>query len=119
MCYVKEAQRDVGAILETKLAVKGKTFDAQYASARRHLPAHLKGEAEYLARAAKLKSHPKLRAHIDRRRVETAKQTFARALQNRDIRAERHRAMVNWAGCFVLNIGLFIGALMLVRALAS
>ncbi|MFN3662845.1 hypothetical protein [Yoonia sp.] len=81
---------EIRALLEQRLGVRARTFEAQVRKARRYLPRALRRELIYFAQAQALADNPKLQRMINRPRLEAAHRKAAYFLKRVDI-TQRHR----------------------------
>jgi len=64
--------REVSALLQDRLRIKGRSLERQVARLGRRVPPRVRRDAAYLARAETLTQHPKLAQMIDAEQVKRA-----------------------------------------------
>ncbi|WP_322895433.1 MULTISPECIES: hypothetical protein [unclassified Yoonia] len=99
----------IRALLDQRLGVRARTFEAQVRKARRLLPRGLRRELVYFAQAQALADNPKLQRMIDRPRLEAAYNNAVYFLERADIGQRRRTAALGVAAS--IAFGLLITAL--------
>jgi hypothetical protein len=87
---------EVAELLETRLGVRGATFEVRVSRARRHLPASLRVAAADLVEAHRMGAHPRLARRIDPARVARAHKALVAHLTGVDRAAARRAAMLDF-----------------------
>ncbi|MBQ2260607.1 MAG: hypothetical protein II336_04495 [Loktanella sp.] len=99
----------IRALLDQRLGVRARTFEAQVRKARRLLPRGLRRELVYFAQAQALADNPKLQRMIDRARLEAAYTNAVYFLERADIGQRRRTAALGVAAS--IAFGLLITAI--------
>lgn len=102
-------------LIEEKLDIRGKGFEAKLNRAGRLLPKHIRTEAAILVEAMAHEAHPKLARQLDDARLERAASDVERYLQGLDPWARRKGIALDWmAGAafkFLVVVGLTLALL--------
>ncbi len=106
---------DLRALLAEKLGTRGPSLAAQVRRAGRRLPRRLRREAEVLARAERMSTHPRFARLIDPREVRRAEGRLSRHLRGIDpalVRRNRRKNAAAALGLYVLvTLGLVVTVL--------
>lgn len=100
---------EIRALLDQKLGVRGRTFEAQVRKARRFLPRALRREMIYFVQAQALADNPKLQRMIDRPRLEAAHRNAVYFLERVDSGQSRRTAALGIAAS--IAFGLLVTAI--------
>ena len=100
---------EIRALLDQKLGVRGRTFEAQVRKARRFLPRALRREMIYFAQAQALADNPKLQRMIDRPRLEAAHRNAVYFLERVDSGQSRRTVALGIAAS--IAFGLLVTAM--------
>ena len=101
---------EIRALLDQKLGVRGRTFEAQVRRARRYLPRGLRRELVYFAQAHALADNPKLQRMINRPRLEAAYRKSVYFLERADIGQTRKATVMGVAAS--IGFGLLVTAIL-------
>ncbi|MCU0907632.1 MAG: hypothetical protein MUF73_09335 [Rhodobacteraceae bacterium] len=93
---VEALAAEVAELLETRLGVRGATFEVRVARARRRLPAALRVAAADLVEARRMAAHPRLARRIDGARVARAHAALVAHLTALDRAAARRAAVLDF-----------------------
>ncbi|WP_322891786.1 MULTISPECIES: hypothetical protein [unclassified Yoonia] len=104
---------EIRALIDQKLGVRARTFEAQVRKARRFLPRGLRRELIYVAQAQALVDNPKLQRMIDHQRLDAAYRNAVYHLQRIDVKERRRTAALNLAASIAFGL-LVTGILVLV-----
>lgn len=90
--------------LTQRLGASGPTLAAQVNKAGRALPRRLRKDAQYVATAAQMVNHPKLRNFIDERQVNRASRHLATYLKGVDPVERRKTRLLGVAGSIAFSL---------------
>ena len=93
---VEAMAAEVAGLLESRLGVRGPTFEVRVARARRQLPAPLRVAAADLVEARRMAANPKLARRLDVARVARAHAALVTHLTSVDRAAARRAAMLDF-----------------------
>lgn len=108
---------EISTLLEQKLGLRARTFEAQVRKARRFLPRALRRELIYLAQAEPLADNPKLHRMIDRARLDAAHRNALAYLERIDIKEKRRTAALNVAAS--IAFGILVTAIVVIFVLVQ
>lgn len=96
MVQTLEQQVDeIRTLLEIKLRVRGKTFDAQIKKAGRLLPRAVRRDVQFLSQSVELVKNPKLARMVDPARAQKAHGNVVTFLNTVDRREQQLTALIN------------------------
>ncbi|MEX0338613.1 MAG: hypothetical protein AB3N11_06200 [Arenibacterium sp.] len=98
-------------MMRTKLKLRGRDFPATLDKGRRLLPKSVRKQAQMLADAIPLSSHPKLRATLDHEALDRAARELEAHLDSIDLAEQRKSWLLGVLGSIAFNLLLIIGAL--------
>lgn len=100
---------EIRALLDQKLGVRARTFEAQVRKARRYIPRNLRRELIYFAQAQALADNPKLQRMIDRARLDSAHRNAVSFLERVDLSQRRRTTALSIAAS--IAFGLLVTAI--------
>ncbi|WP_019956182.1 hypothetical protein [Yoonia vestfoldensis] len=108
---------EIGTLLDQKLGLRARTFEAQVRKARRFLPRALRRELIYLAQAEALADNPKLHRMIDRPRLDAAHRNALAYLDRIDVKQKRRTAALNVVAS--IAFGILVTAIVVIFVLVQ
>lgn len=108
---VDKYAREVSALLEERLRIRGRSLEHQINRAGRLLPKAVQREARYIVQAARFMTHPKLRLMIDTAKVEKAHKTVVTHLRTIDPKERAKTRLLGILGVASFNVILVVAAL--------
>ncbi|MDK3019985.1 hypothetical protein [Pseudodonghicola flavimaris] len=105
---------EITRLLHQKLGVKGGTLTAALKPARRHLPRHIRHQADRLAAAERFADHPKLRLTLATGDLGQAADEVGRHLKAIDLADRRLGWWLGMLGGLAVNILLWFALLIVV-----
>jgi hypothetical protein len=94
----------ISALLEQKLRVRGRTFEAKVRKAGRRLPRAVRRDATYLVQSIALAENPKLARMVDATKLSRAHANMVRHLESIDPSIERRAAFLNLAASIAFAV---------------
>ena len=107
----------LAALMEERLGIRGRGFEAKLARAGRRLPKRLRREAARLVEARALAAHPRLSRRVDRPRLERAAAALERYLGGVDTKERQTTQAVNWLAGTAFNLLIVFGLALSVMVL--
>lgn len=95
---------EVHRLIEERLKIKGQTLEKALTRAGRLLPKWAQREGRYLARAAELASHPKLRQVVDESKLKKAHRSLVTHLKSIDPVERRKTRILGTLGVIGFNM---------------
>ncbi|SMR81476.1 hypothetical protein SAMN04488030_1943 [Aliiroseovarius halocynthiae] len=96
-------------LLEERLDVRGKSFDAKLRRAGRLLPRHLRVKGQMLVDATSRAEHPRLLRQLDEAALDLAASDIERYLLSIDPWRRRKNIFLNWTASLSFNLLLVAG----------
>lgn len=96
-------------LLEERLDVRGKSFDAKLRKAGRLLPRHLRMKGRMLADATARADHPRLLRQLDEAALDLAANDLERYLLSIDPWDRRKNIFLSWSASLSFNLLLVAG----------
>lgn len=107
----------LAALMEERLRIRGRGFEAKLARAGRRLPRRLKRDGQRLVEAKAMAADPRLACRIDQRKLHRSARAIERYLGTIHVGEERTTRRIHWLAGNVLNILIVFGLALGVMAM--
>ena len=115
---IDAARADLSQEIGKAYGLKPTTLGHALRTVGQKLPKAVRQQAQNLDRIESRIAHPKRRGQVNPAELARAQKTSRKALAQvvQDKEADRSRAVINWVGLYVINLGLFAAAYFLALA---